>query len=157
MLPLTKGPAVEIAGENASYQRSALDACRNSWRKGFWEPSVHLEIRKQGGSLVIDPAIVVDYSSTFSFGAFMSQRFWHGRQFGSARSARLSPVLRLAYLVASPIVPLLLLYRITGRVIAKRRHVRKLILCVPLMTIFLCAWAVGEASGYLIPQQTEAN
>jgi len=157
MLPLARGPALEIAGENASYERSALDACRASWRNGFWEPSVHLEIRKQGGHLSIDPGIVVDYSSTFGFGAFVRQRFWHGRQFGSARSIRVSSLLRMAYLLASPIVPLLLLSRIAGRVVSRGRHVQKLILCVPLMTIFLCAWAIGEASGYLIPQPSQTN
>jgi hypothetical protein len=157
MLPLASGEAVEIAGENASYERSALDACRASWRNGFWEPSVHAEIRKQGGHLSLAPAIVVDYSSTFGFGAFLRQRFWHGRQFGSARSRRVSSLLRLAYLLASPIVPLLLLCRIAGRVVSKGRHVQKLILCVPLMTIFLCAWAIGEASGYLIPQPSQTN
>jgi hypothetical protein len=157
MLPLAKGPTVEIAGENASYKRSALDACRASWRNGFWEPTVHAEIRKLGGHLSIDPGIVVDYSSTFGFGAFVRQRFWHGRQFGSARSRRVSSLLRLAYLLASPIVPLLLLCRIAGRVVSKARHLQKLILCVPLMTIFLCAWAIGEASGYLIPQSSQTN
>jgi hypothetical protein len=157
MLPLDGGIASEIAGENASYERSVLDACRASWRNGFWEPSVHAEIRKQGGHLSIDPAIVVDYSSTFGFGAFVRQRFWHGRQFGSARSRRISGFLRLAYLLVSPIVPLLLLCRIAGRVLSKGRHVQKLILCAPLVTIFLCAWAAGEASGYLIPQRTQTN
>jgi hypothetical protein len=55
-------PAVEIAGENASYERSAaLDACRAFLAKWLGSRSVHAEIRKQGGHLSLEPGIVVDY------------------------------------------------------------------------------------------------
>lgn len=151
MLPLTSETVKEIPGDNASYQRLALDRCKQVRRNGFWEPLVHAELRKGGGQLLMTPSIVVSHRKSFSFSEFISQRFWHGRQFGSGRASQISLVKRLLYLLFSPLIPLIFLARIGRQVLSKKRHVGKFLLSLPILITFLLSWATGECSGYLRP------
>jgi len=157
MLPFPEETIREIAGDNASYKRRALDLCRDARRNGFWEPAVHRELRKNGLELMRTPAIVVCHKKSFSFAAFMNQRFWHGRQFGSARAATLPKGRRLFYVLASPLIPILFLARIARQIAYKRRNFDKFILCLPILMLFLLSWSFGELSGYLWISEKEAT
>lgn len=149
MLPFSEAIVKDFAGDNASYKRWALDRCKHVRRSGFWEPFVHAELRKDGLELLMTPTIVVYHKKSFSVLGFMKQRFWHGRQFGSARASNLSGIRRAIYVLLSPSIPFVFLSRITGRVLAKRRHIRKFSLSSPILVLFLLSWSAGELSGYL--------
>ncbi len=153
MLPFAKERVTDFAADNASYKRWALESCREQRRKGFWEPFIHAELIRAGYELLLSPEIVVYHKRSFSLPGFMEQRFWHGRQFGSERTANLSLIKRLIYIMAAPLIPVLFLWRIIRRALAKKRHIGKLLLCSPLLILFLLCWATGEASGYLYPQK----
>ena len=143
-----EGPAVEIAGDNASYKRFAIDECPEPRRDGFWEANVHEALRRAGRQLWLDPGIRVVYRNPFGFAAFIRQRFQHGMRFTRGRSAELPPWERALRAVLWPVVPVLMLLRIARRVVAEGRHCRKLVLALPVLTLFLMAWALGEAVGY---------
>jgi glycosyltransferase involved in cell wall biosynthesis len=149
MLPFTPGPIHDIAGDNASYKRWALDRFRDARRKGFWEPVVHAELTRAGFALLKTPRIVVRHKKSFTLWSFMKQRFWHGRQFGSSRSARISVMKRAAYIVLSPLIPLAFLMRISRQLITKRRHIGRFISSLPVLMLFLLSWTTGEFTGYL--------
>lgn len=149
MLPFPKGTVREIPGDNASYKRWAMDRCETVRRNGFWEPMIHAELRKDGLQLLMTPAIVVRHKKSFSVTAFMKQRFWHGRQFGSTRASDLSPMVRMIYIVFSPLIPVLFLSRITRQVLTKRRHIKEFFLSLPILILFLLSWSTGEFTGYL--------
>src|SRR5712691_1135815 len=149
MLPFARGFVREIAGDNASYDREHIDRCPQAWRNGFWEPSVHAELRKAGLRLLLTPSVVVSHKRSFGLGGFVAQRFWHGMQFGGERASRLQWPRRVLYIALSPAIPLIFLVRIARQVIGKRRHRSKLILSLPLLVLFLLAWSCGELLGYL--------
>jgi glycosyltransferase involved in cell wall biosynthesis len=149
MLPFPEGFAPEIPGDNAAYKRAYLDQCQHVWRHGFWEPAVHAALKKAGCRLLLLPSIVVYHQQSFGFWGFMHQRFQHGRQFGGERTLRLSGLQRGLYIAFSPVIPCVLLYRIVRQVLTKRRHRTRLLVCPPLLMLFLLAWALGELRGYL--------
>jgi len=147
--PFAAAEAADIAGDNASYKRAAIDRYPDARRNGFWEPMVHDEMRRDGMKLLLDPSIVVRHTKSFTATGFIAQRFWHGRQYGSARAARAAAIKRAMYLLLSPVVPGLLFFRIARRVFAKKRHVAKFLLSSPILFLFLLSWSAGEASGSL--------
>ncbi|MBA2524655.1 MAG: glycosyltransferase, partial [Pyrinomonadaceae bacterium] len=147
MLPFREVTVDDFAGDNASYKRAALDRFRDARRKGFWELFIHNEMRKEGLELLLTPKIVVYHQKSFSLPSFMSQRFWHGRQFGGERASSISPLKRLIYILLSPLIPAVFLLRITRRVFDKRKHIRKYLLSLPILTLFLLGWAAGELTG----------
>ncbi len=149
MLPFSEAPVKDLAGDNASYKRWALDYCKDVRLNGFWEPFVHAELLKNGLELRLTPTIVVHHKKSFSLLGFMKQRFWHGRQFGSARASSLSGIWRIVYIVLSPLIPFVFLSRITRRVLTKRRRIGKLLLSLPILMLFLLSWSAGELTGYL--------
>jgi GT2 family glycosyltransferase len=149
MLPFPEGFALEIAGDNASYKRAALDRCEAAWRDGFFEPAVHAELKQAGEPLLLVPSIVVTHRRSFGFRAFLKARFRHGVRFGIWRAARLSGSGRALRVLVSPAVPLLMLLRIARLVFGKRRHRLRLLLALPVLFPFLLAWVAGEAAGYL--------
>lgn len=149
MLPFRETNVEDFAADNASYKRRDLERVKEAMRDGFWETFVHQEMRREGMSLSKSPEIVVYHQKSFSFSGFINQRFWHGRQFGETRAAKLSAFQRAAFALLSPLIPAVYLFRITRRVIAKKRNAGKFILSLPILILFLSSWSIGEFSGYL--------
>jgi glycosyltransferase involved in cell wall biosynthesis len=151
MLPFPESEVKDFAADNASYKRRDLDRVKGSMVDGFWETFVHGEMLNEGMTLAKVPEIVVYHQRSFSFWGFMNQRLWHGRQFGSARAGRVSIAKRCALILLSPLIPVLYLLRITSRVFAKRRNIGRFLVSLPILSMFLLSWSVGELSGYLWP------
>ncbi len=156
MRPFEPRVIEDIPGDNASYKRWALDRCVDVRARGFWEPDIHAKLHAEGHRLWLTPKIGVRHRGSFTFAEFISQRFWHGRQFGASRAGRLPMPVRLARILATPIVPVVMLTRITGQLIRKRRQVGRLLLALPVLGLFLISWATGEAFGYLRPASAQA-
>jgi hypothetical protein len=153
MLPFVEKVTPEIAADNASYKRLALERCRQAMRDGFWEAKIHAEFREQGLSLSLNPAIVMTHKRSFGFPAFIRQRFKHGRQFGGARAERMSRRRRLIYVLLALLIPLTLLSRIARQVLRKKKRVPKFLMSLPILALFLLSWSAGELSGYLFAGQ----
>lgn len=151
MLPFSAGTVGDMAADNASYKREALELVQHAWRHGFWEAMIHAEFRRAGLRLLLDPAIVVCHKKSFTLSGFVVQRYRHGKQFGGARAAKMTFPRRLVYVVLSPLIPLLFLTRIARRVATKRRHIGNFLLSLPILMLFILSWSLGELSGYLLP------
>ncbi len=149
MLPFAEENVDDFAADNASYKRSSLERVKQTMTDGFWEVFVHKEMQKEKMSLLLTPDIVVYHRDSFTFSGFMSQRFWHGRQFGSTRAASISSAKQIALILLSPLIPFIYIYRITRRVFARKRNTGKYFLSLPVLFLFLLSWSVGEFSGYL--------
>ncbi|MGH9931654.1 MAG: glycosyltransferase [Pyrinomonadaceae bacterium] len=157
MLPFQEVTVNDFAGDNASYKRAALDRYKEARREGFWEFFIHNEMRKDGLELLITPKIVVFHQKSFSLPGFVSQRFWHGRQFGSERAASISLFMRLIYILASPLIPVVFLLRITRLVSDRGKHIKEYVLSLPILVLFLLSWAAGELSGYLWTSENQES
>jgi hypothetical protein len=148
--PVAAGQVPEIAGDNGTYTRSALEEWKEEIRKsGFWESEFNRHIRARGGSLRIDPRIRVTHTRSYGFAAFSRQRFRHGRLFGRARRAGLGTGGRLVKAALAPTVPAIMLLRALRTCAARGRLDARVVLAAPLAGWFFCCWAAGEAAGLL--------
>jgi hypothetical protein len=84
----------------------------------------------------------------FDFGYYLRQRYWFSRAYAGARADHLSPVRRIGYLVAAPVVPFLLLGRMSARVWRKRCRRSRYAAAIPLLLPALAVYVAGEWAGY---------
>lgn len=147
----TEQDVPDLAGDNASYKRAALAAHADFLRAGFWEHPLHRRFRAAGARLRFVPQMRVRLAESLGFLAFASQRFRHGRQFGSERVSGAGRALRLGRLLSSPLLPVILLARIVTRVARDGRLAGRFLWSLPVTLAFLSAWSLGEASGYIRP------
>jgi len=143
------GPVAELAADNASYRRQDLEACRDAWADGFWEPPVHAALRARGVPLRFEPDIVVRHRGRPAPGTFLRQRMRHGRAYGAWRAGTEHAGARALRVLASPAVPALLLGRIVRRVWPTVRYRWRLLASLPLVSVFIGAWTLGEVLGGL--------
>lgn len=139
----------DFAGDNGSYKRAALPTALELERQGFWEQQVHRTLVAARHGLAFVPDIRMTQWASFGFRTFCSQRFRHGREFGSERIRHAAASARLIRMVTAPLIPLLLVGRITGRVLRSRRDLGPFVRSFPVIVAFALAWSFGEGLGYL--------
>ena len=144
--------ASDLVGDNASYDRAALEAHWGSIEKGFWEPEFHRLVRSDGRKLWVVPRIRVTQRGTFGFAGFCRQRLLHGRHFGAERVAGKPAGERLFRILTSPLVPAVLLAKVTARAARGRRFLGPFLVSLPALAAFVLSWSAGEAWGYLSPR-----
>lgn len=148
MLPLPYGEVNAITGANVSYKREALELVPEWTRSNCWEYFIHEELRKVGVKFLSAPSVVVQLTKELGFVHFISQRFHYSRSFAAMRVAGASRAKRLFYILSTPFVPVLMAWRISRRLLQKKRHYREFFLSFPLLAVFLCGYACGELAGY---------
>lgn len=150
MLPISRGPARDITGNNASYKRRAFEGIdQDALTGGFWEFSLHGRLRARGDVFWQEPAILVYHKKRFGFGYFLSQRYHYSRYYTGSITAGAGIGRRVARGLMSLALPPLLLFRIAAQVVRKRRHLKEFALSSPILLVFTCAWAIGELVGCL--------
>jgi glycosyltransferase involved in cell wall biosynthesis len=149
MLPFVQQYVDDFAADNASYKRRDLEFVKPAMADGFWEVFIHQAMQRENMSLLLNPKIVVSYKNSFTFYGFMRQRFSHGKQFGKTRAGYISVTKRMALILLSPLIPFVYLYRISKRIFGKKRNVRKFLVSLPILFLFLTSWSLGELLGYL--------
>lgn len=149
MLPFVKTDVEDFAADNSSYKRANLERTKFPVTDGFWEVFAHKKMLKENMRLCLTPEIVVFHQNSFTFSEFVVQRFHHGKQFGRMRIADISKIKRLVLIILGPLIPFIFLYRITRRILAKRKNITKYIQSLPILFLFLTSWSIGEVCGYL--------
>ena len=146
--PLPSGPSTWLTGNNVVYPRALLEEFRGVIEEGAWENRLHDAMRDAGVALVCHPEIVVGHKKHFSVAEYLGQRYLYARSYAGARVTGRPLGPRLAYAAAAFALPPLLLWRTVSRVVPKRRHIGHLVRSLPLLALFVCAWAAGEVVGY---------
>lgn len=147
--PLALGPVDEIAADNAVYDRVEVMKHPDLLAQGFWEPSFHARFRADGRGLCLDQRLLSRYRGQDGVGDFSRQRFAHGRTFAVTRGRAGSRSAAVAYLLATPLLPPLLIGRIMTRAFRRRLHAVRFFQALPWLAVFVMAWSAGEAAGYL--------
>lgn len=149
MLPFPGGPQADLPGPNVSYKREILErTCGDLLDRGAWENVLHARLLASGAALRIEPSIVVHHAKNFGFWDFLAQRYYFGRSFAADRVAGAPAVRRAFYVVVSPLLPPLFLWRYARAFVGKGRFVKQLVQTLPLQAIFAVGWSVGEFLGY---------
>jgi hypothetical protein len=148
--PQAKREVHNPAADNALYRRSDLLRHRDLLERGFWEPSFHDRFRAEGLHLALDPSLRVVHRNRYSARQYMGQRLAHGREFGLARASSRPLPQRLLLVLLAPAVFPLVLSRILRRALGKPALRKQLANAWFWLPVFLLAWVVGEASGYLL-------
>jgi hypothetical protein len=139
----------DLAGDNASYKRAAVLAEPDLLRDGFWEQDFHRRLLRAGATLTFVPQMRVRQRGSFGVRRVLRQRFRHGRRFGRTRLRERGPGTRALYVAASPLVPVILLAKVTARVVRAGKYLGRFLAALPVLLCFVMAWAAGEATGYL--------
>jgi len=148
-LPMAEGRSGAASDCNVSYKREALQEIASSWNKEFHENVVHAELEKRGKILWFSPRIVVHEQRSMTWSQTLHDRYSFGRLFGSTRVVDASPVKRVAMSAAAMLLPPLLVARVTGNVVRRRRHFGALVRASGPLVIVASAWVAGELVGYV--------
>ena len=144
----TEGPAHDVAGDNAAYDRQATMRHADLVKEGFWEMEFHRRFERDGLHLKMIPAARATLVGPLFLATMFGQRFSHGREFGSTRVLR-HGASRAKIVLSAPLVPLVLLLRIGRRVLRMSNNRMRFLWSLPGLTILAVAWAAGEAAGAL--------
>ncbi|GMV10338.1 MAG TPA: glycosyltransferase [Gemmatimonadaceae bacterium] len=145
--PLPAGPVEWLTGNNVVYPRELLERYRGVAESGGWENRLHDALKGDGIVLTCRPEIVVGHKMHYTVGLYMSQRYLYSRSYAGARMHGAGVAKRLLMGAASLALPPLLFWRTVSRIRAKGRHTSELVRSLPLIALFVVAWAVGEAVG----------
>lgn len=142
-------PGPDVAADNASYDRAALDSVADTWDEGFWEPFVHRALRALGEEVVTNQTPIVNVAPGQSLGSLVRLRFRHGQHHARLQAEGQSRAVALLRAAAAPIVPFLLTARGAQAVWSRRRLRLRFLLTLPLLLWAHGWWATGEAFGYV--------
>jgi glycosyl transferase family 2 len=148
--PVPTGITRVLPGMNIAYKSTVFDNIDEKLLiSGFWETLLHPVLLEHGHTFFSRDAIVVYHSKHFSLRLFCSQRFSYSRHYAGSRFRRNQVAFRLLAACLSPLLPILVLYRIFRNIRAKRRFFREFTLALPYLMLFAVVWALGEFWGYL--------
>lgn len=146
--PVHNGVVHDLPGPNVSYKSEALAELKEMIKEEYWETFVHGRLESEGKELWSDSSVSMIHKKHFRFGDFLSERFHYSRAFAGTRNESMSFPKRMAYLLASPLLPPILILRISQRVFSKKQHLLQFAMSMPYILTFMIAWAVGECVGY---------
>ena len=150
-LNASDGTVREIAGDNAAYDHAALRAVRNDATEAFWEVEAHARFRELGRTLMMHPGATAWFTDDTGLATMAARRFAHGRHSGAFR-VRDGIRTRWQMVLASPVVPFVLLARVARRVIRGRGHVVSFLTSLGAFFVLAFAWAAGEAIGAFLAE-----
>jgi hypothetical protein len=147
MAPLGRGAAQPIALQaNVSYKRRALP---ETWPTlGMMEMLYNRALAQRGEPVVADERIVVAHVQSLGTVATFAVHFHNGRAIAGFRLAQIGIGERLLRLAGCIVLPPVMVWRLLGQVWPKGRRRGLLVASVPLMLLFACCHATGEALGY---------
>ncbi len=149
MLPLKRGPVIEITGNNSVYDRTVLSQLQPELDKDALDSLLHRRLRELGIPFYCEPDQVAFHKKEFGCGGFVLQRYHYSRSYASMRLDGAPKWKRMLYAGAMPLLPGLLLARIIRTVVQKGRHRKNFLRALPLIGTFVLVWAWGEAVGAL--------
>jgi len=148
LMPPEGASVAGLPGNNVVYRRSVATPYVALLDQGKWEDHFHQAMRRDGIALTSRPDIAVGHKMHYSMLDYLSQRYLYSRALAGMKRAGMPLAHRVARTVGSLALPPLLLTRIIRRVSASPRHRWELVQSLPLLMVFVGAWAVGEAVGY---------
>jgi glycosyltransferase involved in cell wall biosynthesis len=146
--PLAGGETDTLAGNNVVYRRTLLEKYATAASEGRWEDHLHRAMRRDGIALRCRPEICVRHKMHYRVRDYVTQRYLYARAYAGLRRLDMGAARRVSFCMGTAVLPAVLLFRIIRRVILNSRYRGHLVLSLPLLILFVSAWAAGEAVGY---------
>ncbi len=147
MPPVEAGVRRRLCDVNTSYKTHALRDIAAHWDCEFHAAAVNSALAANGGMLLLSPDIVVRQSRRLEIEQALWDRYAFGRLSGSARAANLPAAGRLLLAVTAPVLPLLILTRLAGLIVCRKRRAKEFIMALPALLLLSAAWAYGACVG----------
>lgn len=146
--PLNDGPSDWLPGNNTVYRQSVLRKFDALLDDGKWENHLHQHLLADGAKLTLLNDVVSGHKMHYTFGLYFTQRYLYSRGFAGMRveDARIGK--RILMGVFAFALPVIVYFRVVRNVVTKGRHIRKLLLSLPMIVPFSVAWGAGEVVGY---------
>lgn len=148
--PLREGPSEFVSDSNVAYRRAALERVESVWREDYHETAVHWAMVEAGFELCTTPRVVVwQARSGLALGSALRERFVWARSFAGTRARMAGSPKRWIWAVASPLLPLLMTWRLARTAFSRGAHKGRFVAALPLIVLLQLFWAVGEFVGYV--------
>lgn len=136
-----------VTGANALYAPD-VSARVAAWAAdGMWEDVIHHRLASDGARFRFLPGARVCQNTTYGIASFCIDRFEHGRDYATTRLIEHPDMSRTARILTTPLLPFVLVARVGGA--AARESPMNFLFALPFTLLFLAAWSVGEAVGYV--------
>jgi hypothetical protein len=156
--PLPQGECTNASDGNVSYKRSALKAIRLTWEETFHENAVNAALRSCGEKLAAAPDVVIyQHRQGLRLIAALKERFVWGRSYAATRARLANRPQRLFWTVFAPLLPALIVSRMTLMAWRKRRTMKPFLKALPLTVGLVASWSWGEFAGYVTGRATAAG
>lgn len=150
--PTPAGPVDYLPGHNSSYKRDVLLAYEPDLEEWLDAESVlHWDLRAKGHQLYLEPAARTFHFSYSRVSAWLPATFLAARTFAGSRARSWGLGRRLAWALASPLIPLVRLRR-SLRDFRRSPRRPSVLRVTPAVALSLTVSALGEAVGYLFGQ-----
>jgi glycosyltransferase involved in cell wall biosynthesis len=142
----------DIAGANMSYKRKVFQEYGLFLEKTYCsDTEFHWRLEQKSHRLRFEPSILIFHQNIDKFGKFLKHEFVHGRFFARVRmkAQNFSNLRRLVYTVFSFLIPLRLFIKIVLNNSKNRIYLYHFLKSLPLLTLGLISWSLGECVGYI--------
>lgn len=148
--PVPGGPSLIASDANVAYKRSALESISTIWQRSFNEIFVNSALIENGGSLTLSPDMIAyQYRENLNPLDAIKERYIWGRSYAGTRCEQLSLAKRFIYALLSPLLPIVLVSRMTLKVINQGRCIGIFLKVLPLTIVLTISWSLGELVGYI--------
>lgn len=148
--PLPEGRSEFVSDSNVAYRRTALEGIESTWRADYHETAVHWAMVEVGFELCTTPRVVVwQARSGLTLCAALQERYVWARSFAGTRARISGGVRRWIWAAASPILPLLMTWRLFRTTVQRGTYKLQFARALPLIVLLQIAWSFGEFVGYV--------
>jgi len=147
--PIAPGPVRHLPGHNSSYKRDILLAYGDRLEDLMQAESVlHRHLRAAGHELLLESGTCTTHLNFTTWSRWMPEQYYAGRMFAATWALAWSFPRRLLFTLASPLIPLVRLWRVQKRVCRTKPFIFLLRL-LPVVFVGLLMHGIGQMVGYL--------
>jgi hypothetical protein len=147
--PVAKHEPNYLPGHNSSYKRAVLLEYGDRLATLMEAETVLMwDLRAKGHRLLLDPAAATSHMNFGFWSSWLPVMFLNGRAFADTRAKSWPAARRLAFVAASPAIPIVRLARTIGHARRLGRGASFLARIVPAMCVGLVADGIGQMAGY---------
>lgn len=136
-----------LTDANVAYRREVVPEVSAWCQAGAWENVVHDRLVAQGHRVTLARSARVRHRHRYRLGAFLRNRFQHGRDYARSRRLEQPGLSRVGRALSAPLLVPILFLRIARS--SWREAPAAFAGSSPMLVALLAGWAAGEATGYL--------